>query len=110
MATDSATLDRRAETPRRAADAAKNEATQEGKAKREELVAAARRDIEAETRRSLERIRKEVADLTVLAAERVTRKTLSPDDQRTLVEEALGELDFSALSGGGAPNGEAERG
>ena len=33
-------------------------------------------------------------------AERVTRKTLTPADQRRLVEDALRELDFSALSGG----------
>ena len=43
-------------------------------------MAAARRDIEVETRRSLERIRKEVADLTVLATEKVTRKTLDSED------------------------------
>ncbi len=36
-----------------------------------------------------------------MATEKVTRKTLSEDDQRRLVEEALGELDFSALSTGG---------
>jgi hypothetical protein len=29
----------------------------------------------------------------------VTRKSLDEDDQRRLVEEALGELDFSQLSG-----------
>ena len=34
-----------------------------------------KRDIEAETRRSLEQIRSEVADLTVLATEKVTRKS-----------------------------------
>ena len=84
---------------KRAGDAAKAEATEEGKAKREELVAAAKRDIEAETKRSLEQIRKEVADLTVLATEKVARKTLDGDDQRRLVEEALAEVDFSALSG-----------
>jgi len=84
---------------RKASETAKSEAAAEGKAKREELVAAARRDIEAETRRSLDRIRKEVADLTVIATEKVTRKTLSEEDQRKLVEEALGELDFTALSG-----------
>ena len=44
-------------------------------------------------------IRKEVADLTVLATEKVTRKTLTEADQKRLVEEALGEVDFSALSG-----------
>ena len=94
---------------RKAADHLKAEASDEGKAKREELVAAARRDIEAETRRSLERIRKEVADLTVLATEKVTRKTLSDDDHRKLVEEALAEVDFSALAGNGAAEPARER-
>jgi F-type H+-transporting ATPase subunit b len=86
---------------RKASETAKAEAAAEGKAKREELVAAARRDIEAETRRSLERIRKEVADLTVVATEKVTRKSLDDDDHKRLVEEALKEVDFSALSGNG---------
>jgi len=86
---------------RNAADTLKSEATEDGKAKREELVAAARKDIEVETRRSLERIRKEVADLTVLATERVTRKTLDEADHRRLVEEALAEADFSTLAGDG---------
>jgi F-type H+-transporting ATPase subunit b len=85
---------------RKAAETAEAEATTAGKEKREELVSAAKRDIEAETRRSLDQIRKEVADLTVLATEKVTRKSLSDDDQRRLVEEALGEVDFSALSEG----------
>ncbi len=85
---------------RKAAETAEAEATAAGKEKREELVAAAKRDIEAETKRSLDQIRKEVADLTVLATEKVTRKALSPDDQRRLVEEALSEVDFTALSEG----------
>jgi F-type H+-transporting ATPase subunit b len=91
---------------RSAADNLKSEATDEGKAKREELVAAARKDIEAETRRSLEQIRKEVADLTVLATERVVRKSLDEDDHKRLVEEALAEADFSTL----ASNGQGEDG
>ncbi|MEZ5078699.1 MAG: F0F1 ATP synthase subunit B [Solirubrobacterales bacterium] len=84
---------------RKAAETAEAEATASGKEKREELVALAKRDIEAETRRSLEEIRREVADLTVLATEKVTRKTLSPQDQQRLIEEALAEVDFSSLSG-----------
>jgi F-type H+-transporting ATPase subunit b len=84
---------------RKAAEAAVAEATSEGKAKREELVAAARKDIETETRRSLEQIRKEVADLTVLATEKVTRKSLDDDDHRRLIDDALSEVDFTALSG-----------
>jgi F-type H+-transporting ATPase subunit b len=84
---------------RKAAETAESEAATAGKEKREELVEAAKRDIEAETRRSLDQIRQEVADLTVLATERVTRKTLNDEDQKRLVEEALSEVDFSALSG-----------
>jgi F-type H+-transporting ATPase subunit b len=83
---------------RKAAEVAEHEAVTEGKEKREELVNAAKRDIEAETRRSLEQIRKEVADLTVLATEKVTRKSLTSDDQKRLVEEALAEVDFSRLA------------
>ena len=52
-----------------------------------------------ETKRSLEQIRKEVADLTVLATEKVTRKSLDDADHKRLVEEALAEVDFSALGG-----------
>jgi F-type H+-transporting ATPase subunit b len=87
---------------RKASEAAIAEATVEGRSKREELVAAARKDIEAETKRSLEQIRREMADLTVLATEKVTRKSLTAEDQRRLVEEALSEVDFSALAGNGS--------
>ena len=80
---------------RKAADSAKAQATEEGREKREELLAAARRDIEAETRRSLERIRKEVADLTVLTTEKVARKSLTDEDHKKLIDEALAEVDFS---------------
>ncbi len=84
---------------RKAAETAENEAKTAGKERGEELVAAAQREIDAATRRSLDQIRKEVADLTVLATEKVTRKSLSESDQRRLVEEALSEVDFTALSG-----------
>ena len=40
-----------------------------------------------------------MADLTVIATEKVTRKSLDNDDQRRLIEEALAEVDFSALAG-----------
>jgi F-type H+-transporting ATPase subunit b len=82
---------------RKAAETVKAQATEEGHTRREELVAAARKDIETETRRSLEMIRKEVADLTVTATEKVTRKSLDADDHRRLIQEALEETDFSAL-------------
>jgi F-type H+-transporting ATPase subunit b len=86
---------------RKAAEAHEHESEEKAKDRREQLMEQTRRDIESETRRAIQEIRSEVADLTVMATEKVTRKTLSEDDQRKLVEEALGELDFSALSPGG---------
>ena len=85
---------------RKTGEAHENEVLAEAKAKREEMMEQTRRDIEAETRRAIQEIRKEVADLTVSATEKVTRKTLTGDDQRRLVEEALAELDFNALATG----------
>lgn len=83
----------------KAGEEEKRSAVEEGRAKGVELLEHARREIDAETRKAIQDIRKEVANLTVAATEKVTRKSLTEDDQRRLVEEALGELDFSALSG-----------
>jgi F-type H+-transporting ATPase subunit b len=83
---------------RRTAEAAENETLADARTKREEMMEQTRRDIEAETRRAIQQIRAEVADLTVLATEKVTRKTLDTADQRRLVEEALSELDFASLA------------
>ncbi len=84
---------------RKTAENNEAESIAEAKRKREEMMAATRRDIQQETRRAIQEIRNEVADLTVLATEKVTRKTLTDADQKRLVEEALSELDFAALSG-----------
>ncbi len=86
---------------RKAAEVHERDAQGEAVARREQLMEQTRRDIESETRRAIQEIRREVADLTVMATEKVTRKTLTEEDQRRLVEEALGELDFAALSPGG---------
>jgi F-type H+-transporting ATPase subunit b len=83
---------------RKAAESHEREAKEVAKTERERLLEQTRRDIEAETRRAIQEIRREVADLTVLATEKVTRKTLNEEDQRRLVEDALGEIDFSALA------------
>jgi F-type H+-transporting ATPase subunit b len=83
---------------RKTGEAAENEILAEARQKREEMMEQTRRDIEAETRRAIQEIRAEVADLTVLATEKVTRKSLTEQDHRRLVEEALSELDFASLS------------
>ncbi len=75
------------------------EAVADGRRKREEMIEQARREIQQETQRALGEIRNQVADLTVLATEKVTRKSLTDADQRRLVDDAVSELDFAALSG-----------
>ncbi len=69
--------------------------------KHDELLEQTRREIQVETQRAIQEIRSEVADMTVRATEKVTRKSLTEADQHRLVEEALSELDFAALSGRG---------
>jgi F-type H+-transporting ATPase subunit b len=80
----------------------------ESKAKGQEILAEATKrgeqEIEAATRRALDDLRKEVANLTVLATEKVTRKTLTEADQRARVQEALSELDFTAISSDASRN------
>jgi F-type H+-transporting ATPase subunit b len=89
---------------RQTADSHEHEARERGKEILAEAAKKAERDIDAATKRALDDIRREVADLTILATEKVTRKTLNADDQRRLVEEALGELDLSGLSSGAQNN------
>ena len=87
---------------RKASDKVADEAKVDANRKRDEMMEQTRRDIEQETRRAIDQIRREVADLTVMATERVTRKTLDDDDHRRLIDEALEEFDFEALSSGGS--------
>ena len=47
--------------------------------------------------RALEQIRAEVAELALAATAKVTGKVLDRDDHRKLIEDAIGDLDFSAL-------------
>src|ERR1700722_4565104 len=86
------------------AEGHEREAREQARELAAEASARAERDIEAATQRALQELRKEVADLTVMATEKVTRKALDTADQKRLVEEALNELDFSGLSEGASQN------
>ena len=82
---------------RRVAEAQRVRVREETEADRQRRLEDTRREIEAETRRAIDQIRSEVADLTLLATEKVVGKALDQADQRRLIEEAIGELDFSVL-------------
>ena len=82
---------------RKVADAQVERVKEESEADRQRRLEETRRQIESETKRSLDRIRTEIADLTLVATARVTGKVLDAEDQRRLIDEAIAELDFSAL-------------
>jgi F-type H+-transporting ATPase subunit b len=58
-----------------------------------------RRQIEQATQQALGEIREEVGRLSLLAAEKITRKSLTGADQSRLIDEALAEIDFGQLEG-----------
>jgi F-type H+-transporting ATPase subunit b len=88
---------------RQTAETHEREAKDQARTIAQDASVRAAREIEAATARALDELRAEVANLTVMATEKVTKKVLDDADQRRLVEEALGELDFSGIS---SPGGE----
>jgi F-type H+-transporting ATPase subunit b len=82
---------------RRVADAQRERVKEETEADRQRRLEETRRQIEAETHRALEQIRSEVAELTLIAATKVTGKSLDDADHRRLIDDAIRDLDFSAL-------------
>jgi F-type H+-transporting ATPase subunit b len=88
---------------RKAAEQFEADSKEKAQKEHQEAMERTRREIQAETRRALDEIRKEVANLTIIATEKVARKSLTGDDQKRLIEEALSEVDFSAF----APEGSA---
>ena len=57
---------------------------------------------EAQARAAASGIRDDVVQLALLAAEKVSRRSLSDDEHRKLIEQAIDEADLSALAGNGA--------
>jgi F-type H+-transporting ATPase subunit b len=84
---------------RRLADAQRDRVRQETEEDRQRRLEETRRQIDQATAQALGQIRDEVGKLSLLAAEKITRKSLDEKDQQRLIDEALAEIDFSALEG-----------
>jgi F-type H+-transporting ATPase subunit b len=84
---------------RQVAESQKKRMRDELEADRKRRIEETARQIEAETQRALEVIRAQVAELTVIATQKVTGKVLDQADHKRLIEDAVRELDFSALEG-----------
>ena len=85
---------------RRIAEAQRERLRDELEADRQRRLDETSKQIEAETRRALEQIRSEVAELALVATGKVTGKVLTDEDHRRLIEDAISELDFSVLERG----------
>ena len=84
---------------RRVGEAQRERVREETEEDRQRRLEETRRQIEQATHQALGQIRDEVGKLSLLAAEKITRKTLTGDDQQRLIDEALAEIDFSELEG-----------
>jgi F-type H+-transporting ATPase subunit b len=82
---------------RRVADAQRERVRLESEEDRARRLEETQRQIEQATQQALAEIRREVGMLSVLAAEKITRKSLTDDDKQRLIDEALAEIDFSQL-------------
>src|SRR5439155_16332678 len=82
---------------RRVGDATQRRMREETEADRQRRIEDTRKQIEAETRKSLELIRSEVAELSLIAAEKITRRSLDAADHKRQSEEAVGQLGFPVL-------------
>lgn len=88
---------------RRNAEEDRRRMSEEIATERERGIAQAQQAIQAETRQSLDRIKTEVADLTLMATEKVLGRTLDDAEQRRLIDEALAGVDFSRLESQAGP-------
>jgi F-type H+-transporting ATPase subunit b len=85
---------------RRIADAQRERVKVETEEDRQRRLEETRRQIEQATQQALGQIRNEVGHLSLVAAENITRRVLTRDDQRWLIDDALAGIDFSEFDGG----------
>jgi F-type H+-transporting ATPase subunit b len=82
---------------RKISDAQRERMRAETEEDRQRRLEETKRQIEQATQQALAELERAVASLSLLAAEKITRKTLTDADQRRLIDEALAEIDFSSL-------------
>ena len=86
------------EDTRRQAQAQLDQAREQAKEDLDRRLEENQRELEAENRKLREEIRRDVVELTLLAAEKVTGKSLDSADQRRLIDETLAEIDVERLA------------
>jgi F-type H+-transporting ATPase subunit b len=87
------------ERARRTAEESARQAREELRLEKERGIEQVQEAVAAEMRQALDQIKNEMADLTLLATEKVIGRALDANEQRRMIDEALGEVDFSKLRG-----------
>jgi F-type H+-transporting ATPase subunit b len=78
---------------RAAADRLGEELRQKASAEANGILKKAEREIQLETTRAIEQVRREAVELSVAIASKVLRRNVSAEDNRALIEDSLRQLD-----------------
>ena len=78
---------------RAAAERLGEELRNKARAEAEGLLKKAERDIQLETSRAIEQVRREAVELSVAIASKILKRNVSPEDNRTLIEDTISQLD-----------------
>lgn len=79
----------------------KSDILTEAREQAQKEVDSARDQIQRETRKAIRELKDQVADLAILAAGKVTSKSITKEDHLRLVDEALSEVNFDELAAEG---------
>ena len=74
----------------------------QAQSQRDRVLTDAEAQIEALARAAASGLRDDVVTLALMAAEKVSRRSLSDEDHRRLIQEAIDEADLSVVSANGA--------
>ena len=78
---------------RAAADRLGEELRQKAVAEAQGILKKAEREIQLETTRAIEQVRREAIDLSVAIASKILHRNVSAEDNRALIEDSLRQLD-----------------
>jgi F-type H+-transporting ATPase subunit b len=94
--------DRLREQGRKEGERLQAEIVSDAQGQRDRVLSDAELQIQAQARAAASGIRDDVVQLALLAAEKVSRRSLSEAEHRQLIEQAIDEADLSSLAGNGA--------
>ena len=81
------------EEARRDGERLREDLRSKARSEAERMIQSAERQIQLETSRALEQIRREAVDLSVMIASKILQRNLSKEDNERLIDEALKQVE-----------------